>query len=354
MHVDLDAFYASVEEREKPGLKGKAIVVCVYSARGGESGAVATANYEARKLKVHAGMPIARAKKLAPDAVFLPANFGFYEKVSSNIMDILRRNAAKFEQVGIDEAFIDAADKTSGDYLLAEKLAGEIKNEIKNKERLTCSIGISYNKFMAKIASGYQKPNGLTIIKPEAAVDFLASLELKDLYGIGKKTEEKLNEIGIKTVNELQKAETAELIEKFGRTAGVWLKNAALGIDEEPVEERGGREQVGRIETLAEDTRDAEVLYKKIIELSKEVIEELKKRELCFRTIIFSAVTEDLKSHTRSRTLEKACSSLEGVKDDIKELIVSFLDENELYIRRAGITFSKLAKEKGQKKLEEF
>jgi len=353
MHVDLDAFYASVEERERRELKGKAVVVCVYSARGGDSGAVATANYEARKLKVHAGMPIARAKKLAPDAVFLPANFELYEKVSSNIMDILRRNAAKFEQVGIDEAFMDVAENC-GDFLKAEALARKIKAEIKEKEKVTCSIGIAHNKLVAKIASGYQKPDGLTVIRPENAKSFLASLELRDIYGIGKKTEEKLGEIGIKTVEELQKAETAALIEKFGRATGIWLKNAALGIDEEPVEERGEQEQIGRIETLAEDTRDAEVIYRKIIELSKEVIEELKKRELCFRTITFGAVTEDLKSHTRSRTLEKACSSAEEVKDEIKELIASFLDENELYIRRAGITFSKLSKIKGQKKLEEF
>ncbi|MBI4399803.1 DNA polymerase IV, partial [Candidatus Micrarchaeota archaeon] len=156
LHVDMDYFYAQCEERENPELKGKAVVVCMFSRRGHDSGAIATCNYKAREYGIRAGMPIARAKKLCPDAAFLPANFELYTRVSDGVMNIIRGFSNKFEQAGIDEAFADVTQKAEGEFDKAEGLALELKGEVLEKEKLTCSVGIANNKSIAKIASDFK------------------------------------------------------------------------------------------------------------------------------------------------------------------------------------------------------
>src|SRR4030067_634377 len=171
LHVDMDYFFAQCEEREHPELKGKPVVICVYSGRGGDSGAVSTSNYEARKFGIKAGIPISRAKKLNPDAIFLPVNMGLYRSKSNEIMDMLRGFSDIVEQESIDEAFCDITDKVA-DFDEAKKFAAQIKDAIRQKVGLTCSIGVAPNKLIAKIASDFKKPDGLTVVKPEEDMRF--------------------------------------------------------------------------------------------------------------------------------------------------------------------------------------
>ena len=182
MHVDLDAFYAAVEERKHPENKGKPVVIGADPKDGEGRGVVSTCNYEARRFGIASAMPISRAWKLCREAVFLPVNLKLYKKVSANIMKILKSYADKFEQVGIDEAFLDVS-KRAGDFEKAEMLAKAIKEEIREKERLTCSIGIGPNKMVAKIASDFQKPEGLTVVEEKDAEKFLAPLQVDRLWG---------------------------------------------------------------------------------------------------------------------------------------------------------------------------
>ncbi|MBE0512696.1 DNA polymerase IV, partial [Candidatus Bathyarchaeota archaeon] len=196
MHVDMDAFFAAVEEREHPEFKGMPIVVGADPKEGRGRGVVSSASYEAREFGVRSGMPISRAWKLCPEAVYLPVNYQSYVKVSNEIMGVLRKHADKFERWGIDEAFLDVTSKVK-DYGEAEALAGRIKNEIFKKERLTCSVGIGPNKLVAKMASDFQKPDGLTIVKEEDAERFLSPLPVRKLLWVGRKTEQKLRRIGI-------------------------------------------------------------------------------------------------------------------------------------------------------------
>jgi DNA polymerase IV (DinB-like DNA polymerase) len=354
LHVDLDAFYASVEEREDPSLMGKPVVVCMFSARGGDSGAVATPNYEARKAGVRSGMSIKQAKKLEPDGVYLPARREYYSEVSDNIMKILRKHADAFEQVSIDEAFLDVTESSKGNFKQAETLARKLKKEIKEKEKLTCAIGIGPNKLIAKMAASVEKPDGLTIITPGDVEAFLTPLDVTKIWGVGGKTKSALEDIGVEKVGALAKVELQRLIELFGKAKGQWLYNASRGIDDDLVKERGEREQIGRITTLEEDTRDLETISSKINKLAVEVHEKVKEREEEFRTVTFYAVTEDMKGHTKSRTLSTSTSDLREMQETGKDLIRLFLRENDLQIRRVGIRVSNFSKPTGQKTLLQY
>ncbi len=235
LHVDMDYFFAQCEEREHPELKGRPVVICVYSGRGGDSGAVSTSNYEARKAGIKAGMPISRAKKLNPDAVFLPVNMELYRSISDEVMEILRGFSGTVEQESIDEAFCDISDRVAG-FDEAKKYAAQIKDAIRENVGLTCSAGVAPNKLVAKIASDFRKPDGLTIVKPEEVRQFLEPLEVTDLIGVGKKTGERMNELGIKTIGDISKRSAEFLVREFGQAKGVWLKQASQGIDNSPIE----------------------------------------------------------------------------------------------------------------------
>ena len=354
LHVDLDAFYASVEEREDPSLKGKAVVVCMFSARGGDSGAVATPNYEARRLGVRSGMSIKQAKKLAPDAVYLPARRGFYKEVSGKVMEILRGHADSFEQVSIDEAFLDVSESGNSDFIRGAEIAGQIKKDVVEAEKLACSVGVGPNKLIAKMASPLDKPDGLSVIRPGDVEVFLTPLDVTGLWGVGGKTKKALNDIGVETVGELSGVELPRLIELFGRSKGVWLYNAARGVDNSPVTERGPREQIGRITTLEKDSRDLEVVASKIDELALEVHVQIMAREILFRTVTLFAVTTDMKGRSKSKTLSAPTSSLEAIQKTGRELIARFLSEKDLPVRRAGIRVSNFTRPTGQKTLHQF
>jgi len=272
MLVDLDYFYAQCEEKRNPSLKGKPVVVCVYSGRTEESGAVSTANYIARKYGVKSGIPISLAKKKLKDtdAVFLPVDHTFYRDISEKIMDILRSYADQFEQVGVDEAYLDVTKRIEGSYEAAKKLAAKIKVDVWNQQKLTCSIGVGQNKLVAKIAADIRKPDGLTVIEPGGIGHILYPLPVNRLIGVGKKTEKKLESLRIRTIGDLSRFDVQKLMEVFGRNLGTYLHKASIGIDDDPLREREV-ESLSRISTLKENTRDLEVILEEADKLSDQV-----------------------------------------------------------------------------------
>lgn len=360
LHVDMDYFYAAIEEREKPELRGKAVVVCMLSGRSELSGSVSTCNYIAREFGIRSGMPCSRAKKLNPEAVFLPVRKEFYTSVSDRIMEILRNyadpgeNGDSFEQTSIDEAFLEITERTEGDFNLAFELGIQIKGEIKEKENLTCSIGIGPNKLIAKMASSAKKPDGITVVSPQNLEDFLWPLKVSKLWGIGDVTARKLQEMGIVTVKDLAEHDVIKLISTFGKTRGTWLKQAAAGIDDSPLKERNGSEQIGRIATLPEDTLDQELIFPLLEKLAGDVIEKLNSRELSFRVVTVTAIKSNFRMYTRSRTLNHAVSSKEILLEVAREILGEFLSENRTELRRVGVRVGGLQKRKGQKSLFDY
>lgn len=249
-HIDFDYFYAQCEEIRDPKLKPKPVCVCVFSDRSADSGAIATANYTARKYGVKSGIPIIFAKKKLEqrdDAVFLPVDFDYYSEMTEKAMSVMEDNADIFEYVGRDEAYLDVTKRTNGDFHRASHLAQQIKNAIREKTKLSCSIGISSNKLISKIASNFQKPDGLTIVSPEKADVFLESLKIRTIPGIGKKTEDKLLEMKLETIADLKKIDVFTLNKEFGRKSGTYIYNAVRGIDNDQVKRREASIQYSKI-----------------------------------------------------------------------------------------------------------
>ena len=354
-HVDLDYFYAQCEERENPAYRDKPVVVCVYSARGGDSGAVSTANYIARKFGVRAGMPIVQAKRLLKgvEAVFLPVNRELYGRISGEIMEILRGYADRFEQKSIDEASLDITERAERDCTRTKELALRMKKEILERERLTCSVGVAPNKLVAKMAADFQKPNGLTVVKPEEVKSFLSPLPIGELYGVGRKTEKVMSELGVKTVGDLAERRVEDLVRVFGRKLGVYFHNAANGIDETPVQEREAV-QISRITTLKRNTRDLEEIFRDLSELCKDVHERLVRGNLTSCSVGIVAVMENMSIQSRSRTLDFPTNELETIKEVCCELLEQFLKESTLKVRRIGVRVANLGKASAQKSLEDF
>lgn len=353
LHIDMDYFFAQCEEREHPEIKGKPVVICVYSGRGGDSGAVSTSNYEARKFGIKAGIPISRAKKLKPDAVFLPVNMELYRGISDEIMEILKGHCVALEQESVDEAFCDITGEVH-DFDEAKAVAARIKEEVRQKVGLTCSVGIGPNKLVSKIASDFKKPDGLTVVEPAKVQWFLDALAVTDLIGVGKKTGERLNELGIKTIGQLRTLSADELIREFGHAKGVWLKEASEGIEDSQVVEREGTEQIGRITTLKEDTADLDIIFNVIDELSVDVHRKLDERKLTFRSVAFIGISTDFKTRTKSHMLDIPAKDRDTIKEKARDLARLFLAEHPAILRRVGIRVADFSKEKGQMTLGEF
>ncbi|HVP40715.1 MAG TPA: DNA polymerase IV [Candidatus Krumholzibacteriaceae bacterium] len=344
IHTDFDYFYAQCEERENPSLKDKPVVVCIYSGRGEDRGAVSTANYIARKYGVKSGIPILQAKRKLKnvDAAFLPANFELYEKVSENIMNILRSHAGKFEEAGIDEAFLDVTQRANGSYEKAKEFAQKIQTEILEKEKITVSMGVGPNKLVAKIAAGRQKPLGLTMVKQEDVESFLAPLPVNELLGVGKKTTEVMHEMGINTIDELAKFDLEKLIKRFGKVIGTYFHNAANGIDFSPVQERGMAESISRMLTLKEDTRDMDALMEKAYKICDDIYSRARELNLDFKTVSIQLILQDMSGSSRAKTFETPVENLDVLKNTAKELFQKLLEETpeELKARRLGVKIS--------------
>jgi DNA polymerase IV (DinB-like DNA polymerase) len=360
LHIDMDYFFAVIEERENPNLKGKAVVVCMLSGRSELSGSVSSCNYVAREFGIKSGMPCSRAKKLNSEAVFLPVRKDFYTPISDRIMEILRsyadvrENGDAFEQVSIDEAFVEITEKTVGDFNPAFEIGMQIKNEIKEKENLTCSVGVGPNKLISKMASSARKPDGITVISPDKLEDFLWPLKVSKLWGIGDVTAGKLQEMGVVTIKDLAEHDVIDLVSTFGKTRGIWLKQAAAGIDDSPLKERDGSEQIGRIATLPEDTLDIELISPLLEKLAGDVISKLNSSELSFKAVTLTVINSNFRMYTKSRTLNHPVYSKEVLLDTAREILNEFLSESKVEFRRIGIRVGELQKKKGQKSLFDY
>ena len=355
--VDLDYFFAQCEELRNPSIKDKPVVVCVYSGRSQDSGAVSTANYIARKYGVKSGMPIFQAKKKLEnvEAVFLPVDHVFYDQISEKVMNILRSHANHFEQVGVDEAYLDVTQKASGDFVKASELAQGVKDDLKAQLNLSCSVGIGPNKLVAKIAADTQKPDGLTVIPPEQVIAFLLPLPVGRLIGVGTKTKERMQTIGINAISDLAAYDIQKLTAIFGKTLGPYFHNAALGIDNEPVQEKGEAESISKIATLKQDTRDLNLILEKTDQLCSEIHNTAQQQNTAYKTAGIILITTDLAVHTRSRTLENPTRDITTLKKIVKELFEKLLSETPFEARRVGVKISSFAKEEtSQKQLTSF
>ena len=356
-HIDFDYFYAQCEELRDPLLKGKPVVVCVYSARGGDSGAVSTSNYKAREYGVKSGIPIKLAKnklKDVPDAKFLRVDHNYYSEMSDKAMKILRKYADKFELVGVDEAFIEVTERLEHDFGRAEELAMTIKQELKRELGLTCSIGIAPNKLVAKIASDFQKPDGLTLVKPEEVKQFLTNLSVGKVVGVGKKTEERLNEMGARTIGELSDIDIYELIREFRKKLGTYLYNAARGIDEEPLVEGESVTQISRITTLKKSTNVVEEMLDDLKSLCRNVHKSVIEQSFSFKSVGIMLILDDLSIKTKSRSLRSPSTSEDELFKVAKVLLEEAIAESQLLIRRLGVKVSELVTSKGQNTLSKF
>ncbi len=350
LHVDMDSFFASAEVRENPELKGKPVVVGADPKGGKGRGVVSTASYEARKFGIKSGMPISRAYKLSSSAVFLPVNFPLYIKVSGEVMDILRNYARKFQQVSIDEAFLDVSDL--GSIEAAKALALNIKKEIMDKAKITCSIGVGPNKIVAKIASDFKKPDGLTVVEPSMVRDFLSPLPVRKITGIGKKTEAELKEIGIEKIGQLAGFDVQGLISHFGKW-GIYMHDLANGIDESEVTEEECCKSISREITFEEDTNDPAVLKKTMDAIADDIHRALADEGFLFRTLSIKVRSTRFITHTRASTLDHITEDPDLIREVSSELLNEFLGSEK--IRLIGIRLSNLEKKTSrQKSMNEF
>jgi DNA polymerase IV (DinB-like DNA polymerase) len=356
MHVDFDYFFAQCEEIRRPEIKDRPVVVCVFSGRTEESGVVSTANYVARKYGVRSGIPIRVAKSRlveAKNALFLPLDSAYYSQVSERAMSAIRAHADAFERVGIDECFIDVSDRTGGDFAAAKRLARTIKDDVKAHTKLSCSIGVAPNKMLAKIASDFQKPDGLTAVTPGDVSTFIAGLDVDRIPGIGPKTRDRLAELGIKTAGQLASYDLFKLIDEFGRNLATYMRNAASGVDDEPVAEQEERKQIMRIVTLKKDASEAAEVHGYLEEVCRSVHKSAQEKSLAFRTVGIILVLSSLENVTRSRTLKAHTSSYELLHATAR----SILDEamaGRISVRRLGVRVSDLQDSAGQETLADF
>ncbi len=340
----MDAFYASVEQRERPELKGKPIIV---GGRPQDRGVVATCSYEARKFGIHSAMASSQALRLCPKAVLIEPRFDLYEKASSEINEIFHEYTDLVEPLSLDEAYLDVTENKKG-MPLAYRIAKEIKRKIYEKTGLTASAGVSFNKFIAKVASGFKKPDGLTVVVPEDAESFIAKLPIGSFYGVGKVTEKRMLELGIKNGADLKGKTIEELTEYFGK-GGEWFYNLARGIDESPVQPYYERKSIGREVTLPKDILDRMEIEELLEDLSFEVERILKSYGTEGRTITLKIKYFDFKQITRSVSLPEPVSGAAIIFREVKKLLDK-TEAGEKRIRLAGISVSNFGMAPGKSK----
>lgn len=294
IHIDMDAFYAQVEQRDNPDLKGKPVIV------GGKSrnrGVVATASYEARKFGVHSAMPTARAHQLCPDGYYVSPRFDIYKEVSSQIMSIFKGYTDIVQPVSLDEAYLDITHLVRKD-LGASQIAAFIKRDIITATNLTCSAGVSYNKFLAKIASGMNKPNGLTVIHYRNVEQILSDLPIGEFPGVGKVTEEKMQRLKIMNGKDLRGKSELELIELFGKK-GSSLYQKARGIGSDIINMDRVRKSIGKESTFSHDVQDEAFILQTMRTHSEKVALKLQDLNKVSDTITVKIKTSDFESHTK-------------------------------------------------------
>jgi DNA polymerase IV (archaeal DinB-like DNA polymerase) len=358
VHIDMDAFYAAVEERYNPALRGIPLAVGADPKEGKGRGVVTTANYMARRYGIHSAVPIARAWRLAeaarrrgePPTVFVPPNFPLYREVSARIMRIFERSADAFEEASIDEAYLDLSSLET--FEAAAERVTKLKEEIREAEELGCSIGIGPNKLVAKIASAHQKPDGLTLVSPEMVREFLDPLSVRVIPGIGPKSEAFLGQRNIRTIKDLRRIPESALTLWFGKW-GQRLFEKAQGIDDSAVSNEWTRKSLGEQETFAEDTRTLAVVTERLYGMAERMIAKLRKQEFTgFRTVTLTVRFGDFQTANRSRSLKNGimvdndAQAVLALKQEALALLLPFFDAREnpraKAIRLIGLRLEKL------------
>lgn len=333
IHVDMDAFFASVEQRDNPELRGRP--VAVGGAR--ERGVVAAASYEARKFGIHSAMPSVRAQKLCPDLVFVKPRFEVYRDVSRQIRAIFAEHTPLIEPLSLDEAYMDVTVNLKG-LPSATEVAIKIKEAIKRETGLTASAGVAVNKFLAKMASDYNKPDGLYVITPKMGSAFVENLDIGKFHGIGPATKVKMNEMGIHTGLDIRQRSLEELSGRFGK-AGTYFYWIARGIDERPVNPNRIRKSIGAENTFSSDLTDFEELSIELYPLAEKVWQAAQKYDAHGKTTTLKVKFSDFHQITRSRTQGSTFMSSDEIRETA-EFLLKDLFPLQIGIRLIGITLS--------------
>lgn len=342
IHVDMDAFFAAVEQHDNPELAGKPVIVGGLGRRG----VVATASYEAREFGVHSAMPMSRARKACPDGIFIEPRFERYKEVSQKIRAIFHSYTKLVETISLDEAFLDVT-KSLERFGSAVKIAEEIKARILQETGLTCSIGVASNKFLAKLASELRKPNGFMVIHEDEVPKILDDLPVRKIWGVGKVMERRLNELGINTIGQLRNMPLEELKRRFGKW-GISLYKLSRGIDEQPVVPAREAKSISREITFSNDLHDPEDIKKVLFELSEAVGKRLQANGLKGKTIEIKIRFSDFTTITRSKSISNATNSIKVIREQVKSLFDEKVSLNEMGVRLAGVGVANLTKEEAR------
>jgi len=336
IHIDMDAFYASVEQRDFPEYRGKPLIV------GGSPegrGVVAAASYEVRKFGVHSAMPAAKAVRLCPHAIFVKPRFEVYRKVSKQIREIFYKFTDLVEPLSLDEAYLDVTENHIN-LPSATLIAKKIRQLIKEETRLTASAGVAHNKFLAKIASDLNKPDGMAVILPEEADEFLEQLEIGTFHGIGDATESKMKSLGIHTGKDLKQWSEIELVEQFGKT-GRYYYNIVRGIDHRKVKPDRIPKSIGKERTFTEDVDDISWIHNFLRELAGKIADRLHQKNAGGKTVTLKVRYDDFETITRSNSFSHYIDEA----SDIADTAIALLDETKVgdqKVRLLGITMSNL------------
>ncbi len=334
LHVDMDAFYAAVEQRDRPEIRGKPVIVGSDPKNGKGRGIVATCSYEARKYGVHSAQPISQAWKLCPNGVYIRPDMEKYGRVSACVMKILLEFSDLVEQVSIDEAFLDVTGsrKLFGPGV---EIARQIKQRIRNELHLTASIGVAANKFIAKIASDLEKPDGLVVVEPGCEEQFLAPLPIGRLWGVGGKTENRLKSLGFHHIGDLARLSRSHMSDILGKN-GEHLWQLARGIDDRPVFPADGRKSIGHETTFERDIRDMGILHDTLLELCEKVAQRLRAHGAGARTVTIKFRETDFTTYTRRTTLNEPVDTSEKIFPTALTLLNSLAPSGK-FVRLIGV-----------------
>ena len=335
IHIDMDAFFAAVEIRDNPNLRGKPVIIGNDPRKTGGRGVVSTCSYEARAFGIHSAMSSKEAYESCPQAVFISGNYDKYLAVGQQIRSIFRRYTDIIEPMSIDEAYLDVTENKLG-VKSAVKIARLIQNDIWQELHLTASAGVSYNKFLAKMASDYQKPRGLTVILPDEAEDFLKEMDIAKFHGVGKKTVEKLHQMGVFTGGDLLEIPEITLIDRFGRL-GFDLYRKARGIHNSPVKPSRIRKSIGKEKTYRKSLQSEEDIKKELTILSGKVALSLQKHEKSGKIVILKIRYNDFSTLTKRKSLSESTQDEEIIAQTAIQLYESLADKDK-GTRLLGVT----------------
>ena len=358
-HIDFDYFFAQCEEIRNPSIKDMAVVICVFSGRSKESGVVSTANYVARRYGIKSGIPIKFAISKLKDfdkKIFLPMDNKYYKSISTQALEIIMSTAKvkNFQIIGLDECYLDLTNIIDN-YKNAKILAENLKIRLLKDLSLSCSIGISFNKLLAKIASEYNKPNGLFIIQPKETLYIISNLDISIIPGIGPKLKRKLDEFGIKTFKQLSEVDPAFLKKNFGNYNADFLHKSSLGINNDPVQLKHEIKQISKIKTLKEYTRDINIVKSLILDLCKLVYEDLVHKDLIYRSVGLIFIDNKLGIVNRSKNLKSYTQNLNDLIEQANLILLEYVSTHDLLkLRRIGVKVFEIKENKGQNTLFDY